>query len=121
MTEKNIRNASITDEQIKLYGTVFPLMKSIYSEIKDFSKKKQDDSVSLYKVKVINRLLVKAKEILKEELSIDYLDILEEDDLPSMGDAVLIVSQYISALEKFHLDHFHRDDDWSFGVSGRWE
>ena len=47
MTEKNIRNASITDEQIKLYGTVFPLMKSIYSEIKDFSKTGKTKSTKL--------------------------------------------------------------------------
>ena len=55
---------------------------------------------------MINRLLVKAKEVLKDEASNEYLDLLEEDELPSISDAVLIVSQYISALDKFHSGHW---------------
>lgn len=114
---------STTDEQVELYCTISPLLKSIYSEIKDFSKKKLDEPMNLNKVKMINRLLVKSKEVLKDEASNEYLDLLEEEDLPSISDAVLIVSQYISALNKFHSDHYHHDDDlgWGWDNSGHWQ
>lgn len=123
MAKKNIQTKSTTDEQVELYGIISPLLKSIYSEIKDFSKKKLDDPMNLNKVKMVNRLLVKAKEVLKNEASNEYLDLLEEDDLPSISDAVLIVSQYISALDKFHSDHYHYDDDLGLGWdnSGHWQ
>lgn len=120
---KNQKNKRTTDLQIELYSTIYPLLKSLFTEIKDFSKKNQNDPINLSKVKIINRLLIKAKDILKDESSIEYLDILEEDNLPSMSDAVLIVSQYISALDKFHSDHYKYED--SFGLAwdnpGHWQ
>lgn len=123
MTKKNIQTKSTTDEQVELYGIISPLLKSMYSEIKDFSKKRLDDPMNLNKVRMINRLLVKAKEVLKNEASNEYLDLLEEDDFPSISDAVLIVSLYISALDKFHSDHYHYDRDLGFGWdnSGHWQ
>ena len=123
MAKKGIPVRLTTDEQVELYCTISPLLKSMYSEIKDFSKKKLDDPMNLNKVKMINRLLVKAKEVLKNEASNEYLDLLEEDDLPSISDAVMIVSQYISALDKFHSDHYHYDDDLGLGWdnSGHWK
>lgn len=123
MAKKDIQDRSTTDEQVLLYSTISPLLKSIYSEIKDFSKKKLDDPINLNKVKMINRLLIKAKELLKNEASNEYLDLLEEEALPSISDAVLIVSQYISALDKFHSDHYKYDDvlGHAWDNPGHWE
>ena len=124
MAKKKITPArATTDEQIELYHTIFPLQKAIFTEIKDFSKKNQNDPMNLGKVKIINRLLVKAREILANEPSIGYLDVLEEDDLPSISDAVLIVFQYISALDKFHSDHYVNNSDigWAWDNEGHWK
>ena len=111
-----------TDEQVKLYLTISPLLKSAFDEVKEFSKKKQDDELNLKKVKTINRLLVKAKEILKDEPTVDYLDFLDENDLPTNSDAVLIMSQFISAMEKFHNDHYvYYDNRLSWDNEGHWK
>lgn len=112
---KSKDNKKVTDEQIALYDTVTPLLKSLYSEIKDFSKKNQNDLLNENKVKIINRLLVKAKEILKNESTINFLDLLDETQLPSMSDAVLVVSQYIAALDTFYSNHYHSDGIWDAG------
>lgn len=114
---------AITDEQVELYNTISPLLKSTYKEIKDFSKKDQNVPLNLCKVRNINRLLVKAKIILANESCVHYLDLLEEDQLPSTSDAILIVSQYIRALETFHSDHYKNDIDIDFGWDnhGHWE
>ena len=123
MAKSKNNNRAVTDEQVELYNTINPLINSIFKELKDFSKKNQNDPINLTKVKMINRLLVKGQIILKNEPSIDYLDLLEEDQLPSISDAVLIVSQYISALETFHSEHYYYDSVLGSGWDnpGHWK
>lgn len=105
-----------------MFLTISPLLKSAFDEVKELSKKKQDEELNLKKVKVINRLLEKAKEILKDEPTIDYLELLDEDDLPSNSDAVLIMSQFISAMNKFHGDHYHYENSMlSWDNEGHWK
>lgn len=103
--KSNSTKYQTTDEQIRLYETITPLLTAAYSELKELSKKKQEDSLNIGKVKMINRLLLKAKDILKKEPTNEYLDILDEEELPTNSDAVLIVSQFISALSTFKVAH----------------
>ncbi len=111
-----------TDEQVKLYLTINPLLKSAFDEVKEFSKKKQDEELNIKKVKMINRLLEKAKEILKDEPTVDYLELLDEDELPTNSDAVLTMSQFISAMNKFHDDHYHYENNMlSWDNDGHWK
>lgn len=118
---KPVENTT-TDEQVKLYLTISPLLNSAFNEIKELSKKKQDEPLNLNKVKWINRLLKKAKEVLKEEPTIEYLDLLNEDDLPSNSDAVLMMSQFISAMDKFKSDHYYYDNiKYAWDNEGHWE
>ena len=108
------------EEQIKLYNTISPLLHSAFNEVKEFSKKKQDEPLNLKKVKMINRLLEKAKEVLKNEPTVEFLDMLDEDDLPSNSDAVLTMSQFISAMNKFRSDHYHLNG-WDIDGGGEWD
>lgn len=109
-----------TEEQIELYETISPLLRSAFDEVKEFSKKKQDEALNVKKVKMINRLLEKAKEVLKNESTFAFLDFLDENELPSNSDAVLTMSQYISALKKFRDDHYH-SGDWDMKFGGEWD
>ena len=109
-----------TDEQVKLYLTINPLLKSAYDEVKEFSKKKQDEELNIKKVKMINRLLEKAKVILKDEPTVEFLELLDEDELPTNSDAVLIMSQFISAMNKFRSDHYHLNS-WDIDGGGEWD
>lgn len=111
-----------TDEQVKLYLTINPLLKSAFDEVKEFSKKKQDEELNIKKVKMINRLLEKAKEILKNEPTVEYLELLDEDELPTNSDAVLIMSQFITAMNKFHGDHYYYENNMlSWDNEGHWK
>jgi hypothetical protein len=111
-----------TDEQVRLFLTISPLLKSAFNEVKEFSKKKQDEELNVKKVKMINRLLEKAKEILKDEPTVDFLEILDENELPTNSDAVLIMSQFISAMDKFHDDHYHYENNMlSWDNEGHWK
>ena len=109
-----------TDEQVELYDTISRLLEAAFDEVKDFSKKKQDEPLNEKKVKIINRLLEKAKEVLKDEPTVEFLDLLDENELPSNSDAVLTMSQFMSAMDKFHADHYH-GGNWDFEFGGSWD
>ena len=74
----------------------------MYSEFKELSKKKPDAAVSKAKIRVVNRLLDKGREVLHGEDSLNFLDLLDEDDVPQNSDVVLMLSQYDAAMEQFH-------------------
>ncbi len=92
---------SSTQEKAELLTVTRPLLKAMFLEFKELSKKKPDGAVSKSKIKVVNRLLEKCRNLLQNELSIEYLDLLDEDDFPQNSDIVLMLSQYESAMDQF--------------------
>ena len=111
------REATTTAEKVELYGVTKPLLAAMYSEFREFSKKKPDDVVSKAKIKVVNRLLAKCQEVLELETSINYLDLLDEDDVPQNSDVVLMLSQYVAAMNQFHSTYYKQD---RFGHEHYW-
>ena len=104
-----------TAAKSKTHDTTMPLLNSMYSEFKELSKKKPDAAVSKYKIATVNRLLERVRLVLQDEESIDFLDLLDEDDVPQMSDVTLILSQYVAAMKEFK-DTYHgwngSDHDW---------
>jgi len=74
----------ITDIQKQEYKFLYPLITDVLREIKELSKKKQDGILNELKVKTINRILIRLKKLLANEPLIDFLDLLNEDSLPSI-------------------------------------
>lgn len=96
------------------YIMLYDFLESAYVEMKDFSKKSPDGALNENKVKRLNRILNDIKGILEDEPTSSYLDILDEEMLPSNSDVVLTMSQYRSAMENFrkkyrvyHDYHYH--------------
>lgn len=90
-----------TIEKAKTHDTTMPLLNSMYNEFKELSKKKPDASVSKYKINIVNRLLDNVRIVLVNEEHIDFLDVLNEDDIPQVSDVTLILSQYVAAMKEF--------------------
>ncbi|MBU0801733.1 MAG: hypothetical protein KKB56_17585 [Gammaproteobacteria bacterium] len=78
-----------------------PLLQSMYDEFKELSKKKPEAALSKGKVKIVNRLLERVREVLAGEASMDFLDILDDDDIPQNSDVVLMLSQYVASMVAF--------------------
>lgn len=78
-----------------------PLLQSMYDEFKELSKKKPEAALSKGKVKIVNRLLERVRDVLAGEASMDFLDMLDEDDIPQNSDVVLMLSQYVAAMGAF--------------------
>ena len=95
-----------TKERAQAYDTTMPLLEAMYLEFKDLSKKKPDAAVSKSKIKITNRLLERVRVALEDSDSIDFLDLLDEDDVPQVSDVTLILSQYVASMKEFNKRHF---------------
>jgi hypothetical protein len=94
-------NPKISEELVEKYEFLSPLIARIYEDVQELTKKKQDGVLSKTRIAMVNRLLETAKQILKDEPSSAYLDLLDEHAIPQNADAMLIVGQYVSALQAF--------------------
>ena len=80
-----------SQDQVDKFNYLSPMLNSALSEMREFSKRKQDGIVGTTKIKILNRLLTELREIVSGEDTVNYLDPLDEDDLPQNSDAVLIL------------------------------
>lgn len=106
------------EKDIVTLNILSPMLKSFLEEMKEFSKKNPNDKLNELKIKLINKILTQIKELLKNEPSVLYLDILDDETLPSNSDTVLILTQYKSALENFKFNYYYSDDRYL--SSTRW-
>jgi hypothetical protein len=99
--------------QLRLAGT--------YHEVKALSNKRPDDAINLFKLQLINQMLVEANTILKEK-SIPFKDFrkFNEIDLPTNSDVVFVLSGYLSAFEKVRLENITEESygEWYWKANG---
>lgn len=107
-----------TAEKATTHDSLFPLLKAMFSEFKELSKKKPDAAVSKSKITIVNRLLEKLRLVLADEDAIDFLDLLDEDDVPQASDVTLMLSQYVASMDAFYAKYHGYDgirNDWFIG------
>lgn len=102
-------------EKSELHEVTMPLLKAMNLEFKELSKKKPEAVLSKSKVKIINRLLDSCRKVLDSEQSLNYLDLMDEDDVPQNSDVVLMLSQYVAAMQQFESTYYGWD-----GTEHRW-
>ncbi len=108
-----------TLENVNKFDMLYPMLVSDLNEIRELSKKKQDEPLNKFKVKIINKKLEQIRSILSNEPTNEYLELLDEDTFPSNSDAVLMISQFIQAMEQFKTNYFTEDSYGSdFGILG---
>jgi len=115
MTKRKTTKLLPTQAEVDTYEMLRPMLDKIANEVRELSKKKQDGALNELKVKMINRVLAQTKDLLKNESSVQFLDLLDTDILPTNSDATIIISQYDAALSAFH-EKYHGWD----GESHRW-
>lgn len=88
------------------YDASNDVFKSLLHEVKELSKKKPDATMSKAKVKIVNRVLSNLLLVLEDQPETKYLEALDDDELPQVSDAVLIMVQFMSALESFRKRYY---------------
>lgn len=96
--QSDMRNNKSSDE----YNLLAEMLKATYLEMKDMSKKAPNDTLKPIKVTSLNRILQKSKDFFEGEPSADFLDLLDNEILPSNSDTVLIMSHYVAAFTEYY-------------------
>jgi hypothetical protein len=109
MANKGQNQQFITEEKVTKYEMLFPMLEAVHEEIKELSKKKQADVLNKLKVKMINRILEQIKGLLANEPTVQFIDLLDDETLPSNSDAVLILAQFRSAMAQFKTKYYGYD------------
>ena len=99
-----------TNAQVAEFEMLWPILKALLAETKELSKKKADNPLNKLKVGMINKVLERVKKILATDPTIKFLELLDDETLPSNSDAVFIIAQYDAAMEQYKNKHYGYDD-----------
>lgn len=101
-----------TSNDVETFKRIVPLLEKLNSELSELSKKKPDDKLNKLKVKMVNQVLTPLKEMLSMDPNIAFLELLDDESLPSNSDALFITGQFLTVLEQFK-SRFHGYDEVS--------
>jgi hypothetical protein len=90
-----------TEAVVAAYKSSSPIFDGVLREVRELSKKKPEATISAGKVKIINRILDDLLAFLKDEPEGKYLELLDDESLPQISDAVLTMVQFETALKSF--------------------
>ena len=102
---------------VSTYQAGIGIFESLLKEIKELSRKKPDATISASKVKIINRVLADLLTFLKSEPEGKYLEVLDDEALPQMSDAVLIMVQFQSAIQSFKVRYNRYVDGSNYWIT----
>lgn len=104
----------MTKEQINEFEKILAQLRGFYEDINVLVKKSPKDEVDTFKLKLINKVLAKANEIIADSKPFDDFTEFDIDgEMPNNGDVAMILGQYISCLDVIKKDNVHL-------YSGRW-
>ena len=62
-------------------------------------------------MKWVNQLLGDARDVLGNDQSVEYLDMLDDEQLPENSDAALLLGRYLAAMTHYRQCHW-RSGEW---------
>jgi hypothetical protein len=96
-------------------------LQSFHQELTGLSKKNPHDGLNTFKLGLMNSLLRRANDLLDGRRPFDDFQQFDESAVPSNSDVLLIVSQYLSALEKLRSDNICMEPggEWYWELEGK--
>jgi len=111
MAKRN-STARTSKSLVERYQEAAPQLYALQFEIRELAKKKAEATLSKGKVSLINRVLQDIKEHFSEQSGGKYLQLLDDEALPQLSDAVLIIAQFAAVLSEFKERYYNFDDGW---------
>ena len=109
-------NKKPTIVQAEEFDMLWPILQALLAETKELSKKKADNPLNKLKVGMINKVLERVKKLLAADPTIKFLELLDDETLPSNSDAVFIIAQYDAAMEQYKDKHY----GYESGMGNHW-
>jgi len=104
----------MTRNEISEFEALQGQMESLHQELSTLVKKNPSGLLNKFKLGLINSLLTRSNALLRDEgKPFKGFTEFESDTLPSNSDVLLVVGQYLSALEKLRADNIYKEyDTW---------
>jgi hypothetical protein len=92
------------NQKLKIYDKIQRQLRELHREVSLLSKSKPDNPINTFKLNFINEKLGEANMILEDtDRPFAEFETFDETNLPSNSDVALVLSQYVSCLERwFH-------------------
>jgi len=90
------------------------------AEISELSKKRANDGLNKFKLKLVNALLERMNQILGAQKPFQDFTAFDQDDVPTNSDVVVMLSQYASAIYQFRQENTeYIDHKWWWPLPGK--
>jgi len=95
-----------TKEDIETLEKTRGQLQAVHREISILSKKAPNDAVDVFKLALINTIIVVANNLLGSSYTpLEGFEKFDEDDTPSTSDVAFVIAQYLEEIERFRSDH----------------
>lgn len=95
----------MTATEIDILEKAEAQLQAFYTDFNSLNKK-PNDAISEFKLKLINRVIIQANELLGAEYKpFDEFDEFDADSIPSNSDVVMILGQYLNCIDKLRSDN----------------
>lgn len=109
----------MTREEIANFDKAATQLDSFYTETTVLVKKDPKAEMNTFKLKLINKVLAKANEILDDMKPFEDFSEFSIEDIPNNGDVAIILGQYINCMEEFRKNNVHlRGGSWYWNIDG---
>lgn len=107
-------------EEITYFEKVHAQLRGFYDDITVLVKKDPKEEMNRFKLKLVNKVLSKANEIIGDIKPFEDFDEFDIDgDMPNNSDVAMILGQYINCMDVLKKDNVHvYSGKWYWKVSG---
>lgn len=121
MVSKPPRPAGISREQVDEFELVYSQLERFHTELVGMAKGKGNDALNTFKLTLLNNLLRRANVLLGAKYqAIEGFKEFDPGQLPSVSDALVVVSQYLGSLEKYRADYIVSEySAWYWVIDGK--
>jgi hypothetical protein len=93
---------------------------SMLTEMSELSKKRANDGLNKFKLKLVNVLLEGINKFLGEQRPFKEFETFDENDLPTNSDVVVMLSQYAAAIFQHRVENTElRGIKWYWPLPGK--
>jgi len=110
-----------SEQDVREFENLEQQLHSMLREMSELSKKKANDGVNKFKLKLINILLAKLNQVLASSKPFADFEEFNEADVPTNSDVVVMLSQYVGAVFRFrtlNTEYSAVDSSWAWHLEG---
>ena len=111
----------VSAKDVETFERLQAQLEGFHSEIETLVRKSPNDLLNKFKLQLVNAVLVRANALLAERYQPfpEFLTFADEQP-PSNSDVMLILSQYLAAMESMRADHIVQNSIyWYWKIDGR--